>query len=46
MALFGVTDLWLFIIAGLILNITPGVDLLCITSRSAVQGKRLELSLH
>ena len=40
MALFGVTDLWLFIIAGLILNITPGVDLLYITSRSAVQGKK------
>jgi threonine/homoserine/homoserine lactone efflux protein len=38
--LLGVTDLWLFIIAGLILNITPGVDLLYITSRSAVQGKK------
>ncbi len=40
MELFGVTDLWLFIIAGLLLNITPGVDLLYITNRSIVQGKR------
>ncbi len=36
----GVTDLGLFIIAGLILNITPGVDLLYITNRSVVQGKK------
>ncbi|HID68955.1 MAG TPA: LysE family translocator [Desulfobacterales bacterium] len=36
----GVTDLGLFIIAGLILNITPGVDLLFITNRSVVQGKK------
>ncbi len=36
----GVTDLGLFIIAGLILNITPGPDLLFIVSRSAVQGKK------
>lgn len=40
MSLFGVTDLWLFIVAGLILNITPGADLLYITNRSAVQGKQ------
>lgn len=38
--MFGVTDLGLFIIAGLILNVTPGVDLLYITNRSAVQGKK------
>lgn len=38
--MFGVTDLGLFIIAGLILNITPGVDLLYITNRSVVQGKK------
>ncbi len=37
--MFGVTDLGVFIVAGLILNITPGVDLLYITNRSAVQGK-------
>ncbi len=40
MSFLGVTDLWLFIVAGLILNITPGVDLLYITNRSAVQGKK------
>ena len=38
--MFGVTDLGVFIVAGLILNITPGVDLLYITNRSAVQGKK------
>ena len=36
----GVTDLGLFVVAGLILNITPGPDLLYIISRSAVQGKK------
>ena len=36
----GVTDLGVFIVAGLLLNITPGVDLLFITSRSVVQGRR------
>ncbi len=36
----GVTDLGLFIVAGLILNITPGPDLLYIAGRSAVQGKK------
>ncbi len=40
MSFFGVTDLWLFIVAGLILNITPGADLLYITNRSAAQGKK------
>lgn len=40
MTLFGVTNLWLFVVAGLILNITPGVDLLFITSRSAAQGRK------
>jgi len=39
-SLFGTTDLGLFILSGLILNITPGVDLLYITNRSAIQGKR------
>lgn len=38
--MFGVTDLGLFILAGLILNITPGVDLLYIMNRSAAQGKK------
>jgi len=40
MSIFGTTDLGLFILAGLILNITPGVDLLYITNRSAIQGKK------
>lgn len=40
MTLFGTTDLGLFILAGLLLNITPGADLLYISSRSAVQGKK------
>lgn len=40
MALFGVTNLGFFVLAGLILNITPGVDVLYITNRSAAQGKK------
>jgi threonine/homoserine/homoserine lactone efflux protein len=36
----GVTDLGLFIVAGLLLNITPGPDLLYILSRGAGQGKK------
>lgn len=40
MILFGVTDIGLFIVAGLLLNITPGADLLYITNRSAIQGKK------
>ncbi len=35
----GVTDLGFFILAGLLLNITPGPDVLYITGRSAAQGK-------
>lgn len=40
MSFFGVTDIGLFILAGLLLNITPGADLLYITNRSAIQGKK------
>ncbi len=40
MSLLGVTDIGLFIFAGLLLNITPGADLLYITNRSAIQGKK------
>jgi threonine/homoserine/homoserine lactone efflux protein len=40
MSLFGATDIGLFILAGLLLNITPGADLLYITNRSAIQGKK------
>ena len=42
----GVTDLGLFVIAGLLLNITPGLDLLYIISCSAVQGKKPVLLRH
>lgn len=38
--MFGTQDLWLFIIAGLLLNITPGPDSLLIMTRSATQGFR------
>ncbi len=38
--MFGVTDIGMFVIAGLILNITPGADVLFITNRSVVQGSR------
>ena len=38
--MFGTTDLALFIIAGLLLNITPGPDTLYILGRSASQGWR------
>ncbi len=38
--MFGVVDLGVFVVAGLILNITPGVDVLYITNRSGVQGSR------
>ena len=40
MSFLGVTDIGLFIFAGLLLNITPGADLLYITNRSALQGKK------
>lgn len=40
MSFLGVTDIGLFILAGLLLNITPGADLLYITNRSAMQGKK------
>ncbi len=36
--MFGIQDLWLFVIAGLLLNFTPGPDLLYIVGRSAAQG--------
>ena len=38
--MLGVVDLGVFVVAGLILNITPGVDLLYITNRSALQGSK------
>jgi threonine/homoserine/homoserine lactone efflux protein len=36
----GVHDFWLFVAAGLLLNVTPGADTLYIVSRSAAQGSR------
>jgi len=38
--MFGTHDLWLFIVSGLLLNITPGVDTLYIIGRSSAQGFR------
>lgn len=36
--MFGTQDLWLFVVSGLLLNITPGPDSLLIMARSASQG--------
>jgi threonine/homoserine/homoserine lactone efflux protein len=38
--LFGITDLWLFVFSGLLLNIAPGPDTLYILGRTAGQGWR------
>ncbi|MBI3374102.1 MAG: LysE family translocator [Betaproteobacteria bacterium] len=38
--MFGTTDLFLFVVAGLLLNMTPGPDTLYIVARSASQGWR------
>jgi len=38
--MFGINDLWLFIISGLLLNMTPGADLLYLIDRSISQGVR------
>ncbi len=43
-ALPGIHDLWLFIISGLLLNITPGADSLYIATRSISQGFRAGLT--
>jgi threonine/homoserine/homoserine lactone efflux protein len=37
---FGTHDLWLFVLSGLLLNITPGPDTLYIVGRSSGQGWR------
>ena len=42
--MFGIQDLPLFILAGLLLNITPGPDMLYIASRTASQGFRSGLA--
>lgn len=36
--MFGITDLYLFIIAGMLLNITPGVDMLYILNKTFSHG--------
>src|SRR3954464_15528456 len=36
----GTHDLWLFVLSGLLLNITPGPDTLYIVARSTTQGFR------
>ena len=36
----GTQNLWLFVVSGLLLNITPGPDSLFIMARSATQGWR------
>lgn len=41
--MLGVHDLWLFILSGLILNITPGPDTFYILGRSIAQGRRAGL---
>ena len=38
--MFGIHDLWLFVVSGLLLNITPGPDTLYIVGRSSTQGLR------
>src|SRR5471032_1552197 len=38
--LFGTHDLWLFVLSGFLLNITPGPDTLYIVGRSSTQGRR------
>lgn len=40
MSILGTVDLGVFVVAGLILNITPGADMLYIASRSAAQGTK------
>ena len=34
----GIQHLWLFVVSGLLLNVTPGPDSLFIMARSATQG--------
>jgi threonine/homoserine/homoserine lactone efflux protein len=39
-SVLGTHDLWLFVLSGLLLNVTPGPDTLYIVGRSSVQGWR------
>ena len=36
----GIHDFWLFVVSGVVLNITPGPDTLYILGRSIAQGRR------
>src|ERR1700683_669403 len=38
--MFGTHDLWLFVVSGFLLNVTPGPDTLYIVGRSSTQGWR------
>ncbi|KXO12615.1 Threonine efflux protein [Moritella sp. JT01] len=38
--MFGVTELWLFVVSGIMLNLIPGPDSLYVIGRSARQGFR------
>jgi len=38
--MFGTQNLWLFVISGILLNLTPGQDTLYILGRSIAQGRR------
>lgn len=38
--MFGTHDLWLFVLSGFLLNITPGPDTLYIVGRGSTQGLR------
>lgn len=42
--MFGTHDLLLFVVAGLLLNVTPGPDMLYVMGRSATQGWRAGLA--
>lgn len=37
--MFGIENYWLFVLSGVILNITPGADTMYIVTRSVAQGK-------
>jgi threonine/homoserine/homoserine lactone efflux protein len=37
--MFGTHDLWLFVVSGLLLNITPGPDTLYIVGRSSTGAR-------
>jgi threonine/homoserine/homoserine lactone efflux protein len=37
--MFGTENLWLFVVSGLLLNVTPGQDTLYIVTRSVAQGR-------